>query len=100
MRAFFTSSLKFRESSEACPIHSPSLKATRSHPSFLPISTRSNQSFEAITRTMRSSLLTLMAIVAATATAAASLSYPDTAALLRRQAPGTPQYDCHANCGM
>ena len=43
--------------------------------------------------------LVAAAIATASATAAGSLTYPDTAALLRRQAPGTPQYDCHANCG-
>ncbi|KAK5064694.1 hypothetical protein LTR84_000528 [Exophiala bonariae] len=47
---------------------------------------------------MRLSILALTA-VAATASATASLSLRDTEALLRRQAPGTPQYDCHANCG-
>ncbi|KEF61236.1 uncharacterized protein A1O9_02801 [Exophiala aquamarina CBS 119918] len=49
-----------------------------------------------------SSLLSLVAILTASVSAvvaAGSSSYPDTAALLRRQAPGTPQYDCHANCG-
>lgn len=50
---------------------------------------------------MRSSLFALVALVTATATASASLSSPEAAAqLLRRQAPGTPQYDCHSDCGM
>lgn len=43
----------------------------------------------------------LFAILAAAATQAAppldSLNY---VALLARQAPGTPQFDCHSNCGI
>ena len=49
---------------------------------------------------MRQSLLLLATAVAST-TASIIQYAPDTliAALLPRQAPGTPEYDCHANCG-
>merc|ERR1711939_484548 len=30
---------------------------------------------------------------------AVALMFPETVPLYRRQAPGTPEYDCHANCG-
>ncbi|KAJ0419029.1 hypothetical protein BJY00DRAFT_173524 [Aspergillus carlsbadensis] len=30
---------------------------------------------------------------------ASAFQYPDFVPLHKRQAPGTPQYDCHANCG-
>lgn len=44
----------------------------------------------------------LFAILAATAIQAASppLDSLNYVALLARQAPGTPQFDCHSNCGI
>ncbi|KIX09988.1 uncharacterized protein Z518_01069 [Rhinocladiella mackenziei CBS 650.93] len=46
---------------------------------------------------MRSSLVGFVALTIVSATA--SLVYPETLPLGRRQAPGTPEYDCHSNCG-
>jgi len=54
---------------------------------------------------MRRSLILLGATTAiAAASAVSELNLPDTVPqdtrrLLQRQTPGTPQYDCHANCG-
>ncbi|EXJ83792.1 hypothetical protein A1O1_07419 [Capronia coronata CBS 617.96] len=46
---------------------------------------------------MRTSLVAVAAF--GVATASATFVYPENVPLHRRQAPGTPQYDCHANCG-
>ncbi|KIW95001.1 uncharacterized protein Z519_04981 [Cladophialophora bantiana CBS 173.52] len=46
---------------------------------------------------MRYSLLSAMAL--AVASVSASLVYPVSFPVYRRQEPGTPEYDCHANCG-
>ncbi|OAP65387.1 hypothetical protein AYL99_01359 [Fonsecaea erecta] len=46
---------------------------------------------------MRYALPSVMAL--AVASVSASLLYPDNFPLQRRQEPGTPEYDCHANCG-
>ncbi|KAL2432356.1 hypothetical protein ABEF95_006630 [Exophiala dermatitidis] len=46
---------------------------------------------------MRTSIIALAALGAATASA--SFVYPDAVPLHKRQDPGTPEYDCHANCG-
>ncbi|KAK0752370.1 hypothetical protein B0T18DRAFT_404679 [Schizothecium vesticola] len=48
---------------------------------------------------LRSSLFAILAAVAIQATSPPSLDSFDHAALLARQAPGTPQFDCHSNCG-
>ncbi|RVX71561.1 hypothetical protein B0A52_05133 [Exophiala mesophila] len=45
---------------------------------------------------MRSKLFVVAATVAS---ATATFVYPDIVPLHKRQAPGTPQYDCHADCG-
>ncbi|KAL2797571.1 hypothetical protein BJX66DRAFT_86545 [Aspergillus keveii] len=44
---------------------------------------------------MRLTVASLACIVAG----ASAFQYPDFVPLHKRQAPGTPQYDCHANCG-
>ncbi|CEL08833.1 hypothetical protein ASPCAL11978 [Aspergillus calidoustus] len=44
---------------------------------------------------MRFTVASLACIVAG----ASAFQYPDFVPLHKRQAPGTPQYDCHANCG-
>ncbi|OQV02537.1 hypothetical protein CLAIMM_07723 [Cladophialophora immunda] len=46
---------------------------------------------------MRYLFLSVMAL--AVASASASLMYPSSFPVHRRQEPGTPEYDCHANCG-
>ncbi|KAJ4520154.1 hypothetical protein HRR83_002119 [Exophiala dermatitidis] len=46
---------------------------------------------------MRTSVIALAVLGAATASA--SFVYPDAVPLHRRQEPGTPEYECHANCG-
>ncbi|KIW69581.1 hypothetical protein PV04_05451 [Phialophora macrospora] len=46
---------------------------------------------------MRYALLSVMAV--AVASASASLVYPISFPIERRQEPGSPEYDCHANCG-
>lgn len=48
---------------------------------------------------LRSSIFAILAAVAIQATSSPLDSF-DQAALLARQAPGTPQFDCHSNCGM
>ncbi|KAL2829183.1 hypothetical protein BDW59DRAFT_37503 [Aspergillus cavernicola] len=45
---------------------------------------------------MRFTAVTSIACIVASATA---FQYPDFVPLHRRQEPGTPQYECHANCG-
>lgn len=37
--------------------------------------------------------------LACMAVSATAFQYPDFVPLHRRQDPGTPEYDCHANCG-
>ncbi|KAL2819206.1 hypothetical protein BJX63DRAFT_382697 [Aspergillus granulosus] len=44
---------------------------------------------------MRLTVASLACIVAG----ASAFQYPDFVPLHKRQAPGTPQYECHANCG-
>ncbi|KAL3467773.1 hypothetical protein BJX64DRAFT_123119 [Aspergillus heterothallicus] len=44
---------------------------------------------------MRFTIASLACIVAG----ASAFQYPDFVPLHKRQAPGTPQYECHANCG-
>ncbi|EXJ80013.1 hypothetical protein A1O3_08299 [Capronia epimyces CBS 606.96] len=46
---------------------------------------------------MRASILALGAL--GVSSASASFLYPDIVPIHRRQAPGTPEYNCHANCG-
>ena len=51
---------------------------------------------------MRLQLSSLLALSAALTVQAAALQVDndaDVALILARQAPGTPQYDCHSNCG-
>ncbi|KAK3377610.1 hypothetical protein B0H63DRAFT_221031 [Podospora didyma] len=48
---------------------------------------------------MRVSLLYSFLTVLVAVTAQGTLEFDDYASLLKRQAPGTPQYDCHAACG-
>ncbi|KAL4968313.1 uncharacterized protein BDV14DRAFT_152740 [Aspergillus stella-maris] len=43
--------------------------------------------------------LTATIPIACIVAGAAAFEYPDFVPLQKRQAPGTPQYDCHANCG-
>ncbi|KAL4931959.1 uncharacterized protein BDV17DRAFT_288530 [Aspergillus undulatus] len=43
--------------------------------------------------------ITVAASIACLVAAATAFEYPDFVPLHKRQAPGTPQYDCHANCG-
>ncbi|KAL3474015.1 hypothetical protein BJX99DRAFT_260857 [Aspergillus californicus] len=40
-----------------------------------------------------------VASIACIVAGAAAFEFPDFVPLHRRQAPGTPQYECHANCG-
>ncbi|KAE8347795.1 hypothetical protein BDV24DRAFT_1730 [Aspergillus arachidicola] len=43
--------------------------------------------------------LTTLVTLACMAISASAFHYPDFVPLHRRQEPGTPEYDCHANCG-
>ncbi|KKK19766.1 hypothetical protein P175DRAFT_0560948 [Aspergillus ochraceoroseus IBT 24754] len=45
---------------------------------------------------MRAAIFTSLACIAASA---AAFQYPEFVPLHRRQDPGTPEYNCHANCG-
>lgn len=41
-----------------------------------------------------------VAAFACAAISASAFEFPDFVPLHRRQDPGTPAYECHANCGM
>jgi hypothetical protein len=45
------------------------------------------------------SLFGLLAVSIANAALLDNTLQPDYALILSRQAPGTPQYECHSNCG-
>ncbi|KAL4738638.1 hypothetical protein BDV11DRAFT_189293 [Aspergillus similis] len=42
---------------------------------------------------------TIVVSVACIVASVAAFQYPDFVPLSKRQAPGTPEYECHANCG-
>lgn len=44
-------------------------------------------------------MFTSMVLLSAIAPLVAAFSYPENVPLEKRQEPGTPQYECHENCG-
>lgn len=44
-------------------------------------------------------MFTTIILLSAVAPFVSAFAYPENVPLEKRQAPGTPQYDCHENCG-